>query len=547
MKRLCLALLFFPSLALAQTIGGAGNYGVMEVCSPAGCIFSGPVSLGDDVQLQFGDGLDYWCFYNSTATEYQCVSTDVDGGGTDGVLWSVADGTDDVDFTGEVTAASFSSATANPAASGVLRLANTEGIYARNAANSADESITLDGSDVWRISDTTAIPSGEAYSWDSLSKISTATDGNVILTNNSGAGFNLLQLGGTTNSYAAIKADGNSLKARLANDSNYASFEASTLGAYTSIFAAGSRPIYWVDRARMYSPADGQFLITNRAVSAGVVLDVDDTANTIVVKDQAGTGAGYLSATAYSSATANPASTGALRVANTEGLYARNAANDGDESIVLDGSDIWQSSTDVAVPATNKIYLDGGGDTYIYEDSADTISFMAGGATAARISSTDLTLLGLHTSSELYFYRADTTFNNGDIINRIIYTGRSEPSNASENYATVLVAAEEVSDDDEDGSYTLTIVDDGADVDYFKCDASDDKEGCYFGKPAVLNTQVSATPTAPTTCDATALGMTQVVNDSDDGAGTQICYCGMTDDSTYDWLDMSDNTACDHY
>jgi hypothetical protein len=68
-----------------------------------------------------------------------------------------------------------------------------------------------------------------------------------------------------------------------------------------------------------------------------------------------------------------------------------------------------------------------------------------------------------------------------------------------------------------------------------------------LSKPLVHDTQVAASPAAPRTCDATALGTVQVVNDSDDGAGTEVCYCGMTDDSTYDWLDMSDNTACSHY
>ena len=36
-------------------------------------------------------------------------------------------------------------------------------------------------------------------------------------------------------------------------------------------------------------------------------------------------------------------------------------------------------STDLTIPATNKLYLDGGGDTYLYENSADAVIFKVGG------------------------------------------------------------------------------------------------------------------------------------------------------------------------
>jgi hypothetical protein len=62
-----------------------------------------------------------------------------------------------------------------------------------------------------------------------------------------------------------------------------------------------------------------------------------------------------------------------------------------------------------------------------------------------------------------------------------------------------------------------------------------------------LPTQTAATPAAPATCDATTKGRLEVVDDNNDGAGTQICYCGMTDDAAYDWLNIADNTACTFY
>jgi hypothetical protein len=64
---------------------------------------------------------------------------------------------------------------------------------------------------------------------------------------------------------------------------------------------------------------------------------------------------------------------------------------------------------------------------------------------------------------------------------------------------------------------------------------------------AKLPVQTAAVPVAPTTCDASGKGRIEVVDDNNDTAATQVCYCGMTDDSTYDWLNIADNTACSFY
>lgn len=69
----------------------------------SGITLTGDMLLEDDINLLFGDGSDYWQVYNSTGTQFELWSTDVDGGGTDGLIISVDDGTDDVDFTGGAT------------------------------------------------------------------------------------------------------------------------------------------------------------------------------------------------------------------------------------------------------------------------------------------------------------------------------------------------------------------------------------------------------------------------------------------------------------
>ncbi|MCP4948893.1 MAG: hypothetical protein GY923_15460 [Aestuariibacter sp.] len=56
----------------------------------------------------------------------------------------------------------------------------------------------------------------------------------------------------------------------------------------------------------------------------------------------------------------------------------------------------------------------------------------------------------------------------------------------------------------------------------------------------------SASPTEPVACGATTVGTMSYVNDSDDGAAAQVCICaGITNDATYDWVQMKDmTTAC---
>ena len=56
------------------------------------------IKLGDNRPLQLGAAPDYWFIYDSGNTQFELNATDVDGGGTDGIVFSVNDGTDDVVF-----------------------------------------------------------------------------------------------------------------------------------------------------------------------------------------------------------------------------------------------------------------------------------------------------------------------------------------------------------------------------------------------------------------------------------------------------------------
>lgn len=75
------------------------------------------IRFGDDKVLEFGAAPDYWFIYDSGNTQFELNSSDVDGGGTDGIVFSVDDGTDDVTFSGDI----------NILAEGDLRLQDASG------------------------------------------------------------------------------------------------------------------------------------------------------------------------------------------------------------------------------------------------------------------------------------------------------------------------------------------------------------------------------------------------------------------------------------
>jgi hypothetical protein len=60
------------------------------------------IALGDNEELYLGSGSEYWWVYNKTGTQLELWGTNVDGSLTDGLIMSVDDGTDDVDFTGGI-------------------------------------------------------------------------------------------------------------------------------------------------------------------------------------------------------------------------------------------------------------------------------------------------------------------------------------------------------------------------------------------------------------------------------------------------------------
>ena len=80
------------------------------------------IRLSDDRTIEFGTGVDYWLNYNSTGTQFELNSTNVNGSGGNGVVFYVGDGADDVVFTGNISAAQV-----DILAEGDLRLQDASG------------------------------------------------------------------------------------------------------------------------------------------------------------------------------------------------------------------------------------------------------------------------------------------------------------------------------------------------------------------------------------------------------------------------------------
>lgn len=92
------------------------------------------------------------------------------------------------------------------------------------------------------------------------SRMSSPTDGNWLMRNNAGNAFGLLQLGGTTSSFPAIKRSTTQVQARLADDSAFANFACAGVSASGTVTSADGSA----------TPAGGSAGIAVKVGTAGV-------------------------------------------------------------------------------------------------------------------------------------------------------------------------------------------------------------------------------------------------------------------------------------
>lgn len=109
--------------------------------------------------------------------------------------------------------------------------------------------------------------------------ITSPADGSILLLDNAGTSFNLLQFGGTTSSYPALKRSGANLQVRLADDSNYgtiitqglaANRYAATIGNLPTMGACGTSPLVAGKDSAMFVTVGTGGVATSCAVTFAV-------------------------------------------------------------------------------------------------------------------------------------------------------------------------------------------------------------------------------------------------------------------------------------
>lgn len=105
----------------------------------------------------------------------------------------------------------------------------------------------------------TALYQGSVVIGGTKSKISSTTDGIVLLTNNAGTDFTRLQFGGTTSAFPALKRVSTEIQARRADDSGGGQIFAAAFGVNTSAVSQQAGTIIFATTlfASLGTPADG--------------------------------------------------------------------------------------------------------------------------------------------------------------------------------------------------------------------------------------------------------------------------------------------------
>ena len=117
-------------------------------------------------------------------------------------------------------------------ADAVVRLANSAGTITTDitlsGASSTGTSTATFGGSILGAGNVRA-GAGSYFYFNGGSQIGSPADGNVLLQNSGGSTFGLLQFGGTTSSFPALKRSGAQLELRLADDTGFAPLKASVI------------------------------------------------------------------------------------------------------------------------------------------------------------------------------------------------------------------------------------------------------------------------------------------------------------------------------
>lgn len=135
-----------------------------------------------------------------------------------------------------------------------------------------------------------AVPDGY-LGWQNKSVIKSESSGRIVLLDNAQSSFDLLQFGGTSAAFPALKPSGVELQARTATDSGYANFRANNIIAHTGYLRANSaRTIEWFLSSKMSAPSDGSITLTNTAETGFNLLQFGGTTEDFPALKKVGNG-----------------------------------------------------------------------------------------------------------------------------------------------------------------------------------------------------------------------------------------------------------------
>ena len=307
------------------------------------------IELGDNEKIAFGDAPDYWIGYSSSATRIEFITTNK-GGGTDGVIFSVDDGDDDVDFhgnilvTGTITSSGTITGTLATAAQGnVTSLGTLSALTVSGAAsfegattigNASGDALTIHPA-AWTLSNAVTVTG----TWANLGAVTTADinggtiDGAVI------GGASAAAITGTTlvaNTSLTIASDtaGGAITG-VKNEADMASNSATKLVTQASLVSYVATQISAEDLDTAGDSGTGAVDLNSQSltIAGGAGIDTTASGQTVTI---AGEAASLTNAGIVEIATAAETNTG----------------NDATRAVSPDGLDEWTGSAQVTTLGT---------------------------------------------------------------------------------------------------------------------------------------------------------------------------------------------------
>jgi len=207
----------------------------------SGFLVADSVWLRNDDHIYFGLTPDYWMTYGSAGSQFELRGTDVDGAGADGLILSVDDGTDDVDFTGGITTGTANTFTGDLALDGDLDFTGAQDI-STTAGNltitPAGGKVTVTDTVVTTVLSATGDVSGGSFTATGI--LEADTDGEVRIGHSTDGEARLLSLTQTTagtTPWVTLNNDvssGTDSGDMLQLDQNYASHSGNPLSIYNA-------------------------------------------------------------------------------------------------------------------------------------------------------------------------------------------------------------------------------------------------------------------------------------------------------------------------